>query len=356
MRFVQKNKPILNNETNNNETNNNETNLDKYKIPPLFDWEYYVWYNRDLIRAGINTEQSAILHWNKFGQKEKRSSYNVKFDWEYYIVSNKELFKYDINKEIAPNDVNRSLKSKAIEHWQKIGEREGRIAMDDTFNWEIYKINYPELTTIGVYTKQDYITHWIKYGKPSEKIGSNIQNSSNIDINYYFNKYNHIQWFTMDSLEKAMLHWNIYGRNSNYLKSVNHEREEDQHFNWKYYIEMNNYKQYFNTEKAAINHWNEAGKKYGIVGSNHYFKQMYTNVLSYRISDETNKILRNNARKNHNMFFQNANDNNIHMNSIELTTILNKPLFKEMKIIPNLSCVAKSSNNTKGNCGEGEFI
>ena len=93
MRFVQKNKPILNNETNNNETNNNETNLDKYKIPPLFDWEYYVWYNRDLIRAGINTEQSAILHWNKFGQKEKRSSYNVKFDWEYYIVSNKELFK-----------------------------------------------------------------------------------------------------------------------------------------------------------------------------------------------------------------------------------------------------------------------
>jgi hypothetical protein len=41
---------------------------------PLYysDWQYYISRYPDLQRAGINTEEKAISHWNRFGKKEGR--------------------------------------------------------------------------------------------------------------------------------------------------------------------------------------------------------------------------------------------------------------------------------------------
>ena len=45
------------------------TLIENYK----FDWETYVNNYPDLQKANINTEEKALWHWNKFGQKESRT-------------------------------------------------------------------------------------------------------------------------------------------------------------------------------------------------------------------------------------------------------------------------------------------
>jgi hypothetical protein len=37
-----------------------------------FDWKYYIARYTDLQRAGINTKEKALTHWNKYGKKEGR--------------------------------------------------------------------------------------------------------------------------------------------------------------------------------------------------------------------------------------------------------------------------------------------
>jgi len=51
-----------------------------------FDWKFYIAQYPDLQRAGINTEEKALCHWNKYGKKEKRCcSNNVIADNPIYI-------------------------------------------------------------------------------------------------------------------------------------------------------------------------------------------------------------------------------------------------------------------------------
>ena len=47
-----------------------------YLINSTFDWKYYIDIYPDLQKAGINTEQLALRHWNNYGKSEGRSCIN----------------------------------------------------------------------------------------------------------------------------------------------------------------------------------------------------------------------------------------------------------------------------------------
>ena len=298
------------------------------KFNKLFDWEFYVWYNKDLIESGINTKDKAILHWNKFGKKENRKYYDLNFDWEYYIALHPDLLQHNIN-----------TKSKAICHWRDNGEAEQRIAIDHNFDWKYYIFKYSNLVENGIHTKEQAICHWINIGKPSGLIGKNIDD---IDINYYFKKYNQIKWFNMNTIEKAQLHWYIFGRHSNYLKSEKHELNEDLHFNWEYYILFNNLSKYIFNKQSAITHWEETGKKQGFVCSNFAFKQTYDQVLQYTILPEVNVDL--SLKYKNNYIIHDKDDSSIlDVDDIIFTNKYNTPNFKPLILIPSMLSILEQN-------------
>ena len=65
-----------------------------------FDWEYYIVKYPDLANAGINTRQKAIVHYKKYGSKEKRFGSKKEEIISKRITSNK---KYK-NSEKSIND------------------------------------------------------------------------------------------------------------------------------------------------------------------------------------------------------------------------------------------------------------
>ena len=65
-----------------------------------FDWEYYIDKYPDLANAGINTRQKAIVHYKKYGAKEKRFGSKKEEVISKRIASNK---KYK-NSEKSIND------------------------------------------------------------------------------------------------------------------------------------------------------------------------------------------------------------------------------------------------------------
>ena len=52
--------------------NNKVKNIFKYQPSNIFDWKTYVNNYVDLQRAGIDTEEKAISHWNMYGKNEGR--------------------------------------------------------------------------------------------------------------------------------------------------------------------------------------------------------------------------------------------------------------------------------------------
>jgi lipopolysaccharide biosynthesis protein len=56
-------------------------------VPDNFDWEIYCTMNRDLWKAGIRTEDSALNHWKNYGNAENRSFLFAGFDWMKYNES-----------------------------------------------------------------------------------------------------------------------------------------------------------------------------------------------------------------------------------------------------------------------------
>jgi hypothetical protein len=88
-----------------------------------FDWKFYLSNNPDLSPLGIDSFESAWLHWVNHGQHEGRvfTSQTVtreNFDWEFYLSENTDLAALGINSfEDAWN------------HWVLSGNREGRACI-----------------------------------------------------------------------------------------------------------------------------------------------------------------------------------------------------------------------------------
>ena len=67
----------------------------------IFNWEFYLYKNPDLLENGIKTEEESISHFQLFGMKEQRiyTDICIFFNWQEYIKSSKDLKDIDTEEE-----------------------------------------------------------------------------------------------------------------------------------------------------------------------------------------------------------------------------------------------------------------
>ena len=140
----------------------------------IFDWKYYKYKNKDLVKNNINTKYKAIQHWINHGYNEGRDyKINDDFDWKFYLNIHPDLKDtIDINTD--------NIKDKVIYHWVKYGYKEGRIynkkmlnKIPDDFDWKYYLDNYPDLKDNITYDENiEYIVklHWLYSGRNEGRI------------------------------------------------------------------------------------------------------------------------------------------------------------------------------------------
>jgi hypothetical protein len=81
----------------------------------ILDWKFYVIYNTDLKKYGLDTEEKAWEHFIHHGRKEGRLSKKSNlFDWEFYVNKYKDL-----------NGINNE--TEALLHYYNHGIKEGRL-------------------------------------------------------------------------------------------------------------------------------------------------------------------------------------------------------------------------------------
>ena len=95
------------------------------------------------------------------------------FDWVTYINNYPDLAKAGID-----------TRAKAIEHWNAHGFAENRTdkplldttptVSDETFDWETYAANYPDLQEAGITSQEDLTRHWNTHGKKEGRTSSPI--------------------------------------------------------------------------------------------------------------------------------------------------------------------------------------
>jgi hypothetical protein len=113
-----------------------------------FDWIFYVGHYKDLLNAGIDTEDKAREHWRNYGESEGRmcNPDQVSFNWHYYLALNEDLEIGGIN-----------TKADAEEHWILYGKREGRLCRPDR------KILCVVAVHLNTYIKIDTLINNIPY-------------------------------------------------------------------------------------------------------------------------------------------------------------------------------------------------
>jgi mannosyltransferase OCH1-like enzyme len=163
-----------------------------------FNWKQYISNYPDLVQGGIDTREKALIHFNKHGKNEGRNDkvaiaqekvlniYLNNFNWKQYILNYPDLVEGGIDTQ-----------KKAIIHFNKYGRNEGRndkvaIAQEkvlniylNNFDWKQYISNYPDLVEGGIDTEEKAIIHFNKYGRNegrtyvfNKKILNNVRNYS----------------------------------------------------------------------------------------------------------------------------------------------------------------------------------
>ena len=126
-----------------------------------FDWCTYI-KNFNLITKSIDNKIKAIQHWIENGRPEINNSQvddlnDELFDWEYYLEYNKDL------KNITTYDA-------ACKHWKQFGKNEKRVCHN--FKWTNYLLANPDLVESGITNENLAIYHLLKHGKyENRKIG-----------------------------------------------------------------------------------------------------------------------------------------------------------------------------------------
>jgi hypothetical protein len=126
-----------------------------------FDWCTYI-KNFNLITKSIDNKIKAIQHWIENGRPEINNSQvddlnDELFDWEYYLEYNKDL------KNITTYDA-------ACKHWKQFGKNEKRVCHN--FKWTNYLLANSDLVESGITNENLAIYHWLKHGKyENRKIG-----------------------------------------------------------------------------------------------------------------------------------------------------------------------------------------
>ena len=181
-----------------------------------FDWEFYIYANKDLYKAGINNKLKAETHLKKYGIKENRIyKYDQDlddFDDEIYMLFNNDI-----------SDDNRYFKP--IYHWFVYGKNENRIYNIETakksmsdFNWIKYLYVNKDLIYQNIDTEKKAICHYIRHGKGENRIFStNLNVPDKFDWEDYkiekdlnkINSYNDAFIHFIENTNKNLIHPNV---------------------------------------------------------------------------------------------------------------------------------------------------
>jgi len=189
---------------------------------PSFDASQYLAANTDLIRAGI-TEQTALAHYNQYGQYEHRST---TFDALTYVASNTDLI-----QAFGANT------TAATQHYIQYGYQEQRST--SSFSAVTYEASNTDLITAFGTNTAAAAQHYIQYGYQEHRSTSSFNaatyEASNADL---------ISVFGTDTAAAA-LHYIQYGYQ---------EQRSTSGFSAAAYVLANNLTQFNSAAEATMNY------------------------------------------------------------------------------------------------------
>ena len=174
----------------------------------VFDINFYLQNNTDLIENGINDEIEALQHWNNVGKNERRNYKYIHNQLDFYINE----FNKFIEKNIFTKDeawdllLNISRKHQNINNENNINEEISNIEDEknellnnienkfnfkkekknnniEDFDWNYYIYNNSDLIKNGINNKNNAINHWLNYGINEDRKYRFFNNSENYDSN-----------------------------------------------------------------------------------------------------------------------------------------------------------------------------
>jgi hypothetical protein len=267
--------------------------------------------------------ESAVEHWNKYGKKELR----------YSVIRHSDI-------EDSLNQYN-NLKQRIGEKWYDYYmEQVIKMKIKGNASVVVKKFLYDNLSYTNIRNIDcvivliSAISKWIFNDNYSEinalprKNGYLYLSIFGIDINhfdseYFYKSYKNC-WVQYNTLEHAIVAWNIFGKNNNYLRSMEHELYEDLCFDWEYYVKANRLS--FLTKIEAFLHWNKYGKRGGLISSNISLKKTYDEFIKNIYDNRINKW-------NIKPFLNSVNDNTIVLSNKIIDKKFNNPIFEELKTI-----------------------
>jgi hypothetical protein len=288
-----------------------------------FNWRHYLIVNPDLTEHNILTYETALEHWNNYGKSENRYSVLRHCDIE------DQLHQYN------------NLKQRIVERWNDYYmEQVIKMKIKGNDSDVIERFLYDNLAYIKIKDDKQNINNlssaiskWIFNDNFSEikvlpKKNGYLDLSiygldiNNFDIEYVFKNYK-LCWFALNSLDDALIFWNVFGKNNNYLSSTENELYQDLCFDWEYYVKANRLE--FTNKIQAFLHWNKYGKRGGLIASNVSLRKTYDEFLNNNY-EGTIKVK--------NDVCVNSNTHNfIDSGDIMFKKEFNKPLFHSLKIV-----------------------
>jgi len=175
----------------------------------VFDINYYLENNTDLIENGINDEIQALKHWNNVGKNEKRNYKYIHNQLDFYINEfnkfiEKNIFTKDeawdlllniskkyqnidnensINQEINTIEDEKNELLNNIENKFNFNKEKSKNNNIEDFDWNYYIINNSDLIENGINNKNNAINHWLNYGINEDRKYRFFNNVQNYDLN-----------------------------------------------------------------------------------------------------------------------------------------------------------------------------
>jgi hypothetical protein len=288
-----------------------------------FNWRHYLIVNPDLTEHNILTYETALEHWNNYGKSEKRYSLIRHCDIE------DQLHQYN------------NLKQRIVERWNDYYmEQVIKMKIKGNDSTVVKKFLYDNLGYINLKESNNNINNlssaiskWIFNDNFSEikvlpKKNGYLDLSiygldiNNFDIEYVFKNYKFC-WFSLNSLDDAVVFWNVFGKNNNYLSSTENELYQDLCFDWEYYVKANRLE--FTNKIQAFLHWNKYGKPGGLIASNVSLRKTYDEFL--------NNNYEGTIKAKNNVCVNSNTHNFIDSGDIMFEKEFNNPMFYGLKVV-----------------------
>ena len=181
----------------------------------LFDWEYYLENNCDLIENDILTKEDALIHWEKYGKMEGRVHKFNRDDFFVFKLYLKILIDSENKGELTKADA-WDIITNIINKKDILYEKDDTISLEN-FDWKYYISNNIDLIDNEILNKELAYEHWIENGKFESRNYRIIKNITfeNFDWKYYIIHNLDLLQNNIVSKEKLWNHWINYGKDEN---------------------------------------------------------------------------------------------------------------------------------------------